>query len=83
MSLVGINAAVGSVRPSAGFLTDSGKSANLTPRLIGIQSTYGSLLDHDVFDVQLLEFETLRVGVGLSVLQQPKDKPDRFLRPAA
>ena len=54
------------VRPSPGFLTESWESANC---ILPLQHTYGSLLDHDVFDVQVLEFETLRVSVGLSILQ--------------
>jgi len=45
--------------------------------------TYGCLLDDDVLDVQVLEFETLRIGVSLSVLQQSEDEFDRFLGPTA
>jgi len=35
----------------------------------------------DVLDEQVLEFETLGIGVSLSVLQQSEDKFDGFLGP--
>ena len=44
--------------------------------------TYGRLLNDDVFDVKVLNFKALRVGVRLGVLEEAGDELDRLFRPA-
>lgn len=83
VSLIGINAPVGPIRPPTSFLTENRKSVNSNRRPIETQSTYRSLLNDNILDVQLLGVETLRVSICLGILQQSKNEFDRFLGPSA
>ena len=82
MPLIGVNAPMGTIHPSTGFLSEKLDSVNCARRPIETQSTYWSLLN-DVFDVQLLKLKALRVSVGLGVLQRSEGKFDGFLGPAS
>ena len=44
--------------------------------------TYGSLLNNNALDVQVLNVQVLRVRVRLSVLQKASDELDGLLGPA-
>ena len=44
--------------------------------------TYGSLLDDNVLDEEVLELKVFRVRVRLGILQEAEDELDGFLRPA-
>ena len=44
--------------------------------------TYGSLLNDDALDVQILEVNVLRVRVRLGVLEEASDELDGLLGPA-
>ena len=44
--------------------------------------TYGSLLDDNVLDEEVLELKIFRVRVRLGILQETKDELDGLLRPA-
>ena len=44
--------------------------------------TYGSLLDNNVLDEEVLELKVFRVRVRLGILQEAEDELDGLLRPA-
>ena len=44
--------------------------------------TYGSLLDDNVLDEEVLELKVFRVRVRLGILQEAEDELDGLLRPA-
>ena len=44
--------------------------------------TYGSLLDDNVLDEEVLELKVFRVRVRLGILQAAEDELDGLLRPA-
>lgn len=45
-------------------------------------TTYGCLLNDDVFDNEFLEFQALGVSICFGILQEAGDEFDRFLGPA-
>jgi len=59
---------MGTIRPSTGFLVESG-GQKLHPAANRNLVTYGCLLNDDVLDVQVVKFKTLGISVSLSVLQ--------------
>ena len=44
--------------------------------------TYGGLLDNNVLDDNILQFDALRISVRLGVLQETEDELDGLLGPA-
>ena len=80
VTLVGVDATMRTVCAMTGFLENTENEANVTHT--AWENTYGSLLDNNVLNDNILRFDALRISVRLGVVQETEDELDRLLRPA-
>lgn len=78
VALVWVDTTVGTESTTASFLQ---YKCQLCCDGVGVR-TYRCLLNDDALDCQVLQLKTLRVRIGLSVLQEIEEEANRLLGPA-
>ena len=80
VTLVRVDTTVSTVCATTGFLENTENEANVTHT--AWENTYGSLLDNNALDEEVLELDVFRIRVRLSVLEETENKLHGLLRPA-